>query len=103
MSNTQFHKTCFAIILLNRDIYSCISYGVLPHPPKIKRNIPRLAIEMKNLIDFDEDPTPPIKATPTSKTKPVKKDLIPGSKTKKTQKKDLIPESKTKKKKKEKK
>lgn len=40
MSNTQFHKTCFATILLNRDIYHYTKYGVLPPPPKIKRNPP---------------------------------------------------------------
>ena len=27
MSNTHFHKTCFATILLNRDIYHYIKYG----------------------------------------------------------------------------
>ena len=80
MSNTQFHKTCFATILLSRDIHHYIKYEVLPPPPKIKRNAPLLAIEMKNLIDFDEDPTPP-----------VEKDLIPVSK----EKPDLIPVKKT--------
>lgn len=40
MSNTQFHKTCFATILLNRDIYHYTKYGVLPPSPKIKRNPP---------------------------------------------------------------
>ena len=44
MSNTQFHKTCFATILLNRDIYYYSKYEVLPPPPKIKRNAPLLAI-----------------------------------------------------------
>ena len=29
MSNTQFHKTCFATILLNRDIYYYSKYEVL--------------------------------------------------------------------------
>ena len=50
---------------------------------------------MKNLIDFDKDPTPPVKKDliPVSKTKPVKKDLIPVSKTKPV-KKDLIRVSK---------
>ena len=86
MSNTQFHKTCFATILLNRDIYYYSKYEVLPPSPKIKRNAPLLAIEMKNLIDFDEDPTPPVKKDLilVSKTKPVKKDLIRVRKTQKT-------------------
>ena len=93
MSNTHFHKTCFATILLNRDIYYYIKYGVLPPPPKIKKIDTPLAIEMKNLIDFDGDPTPPVKKDLIpSKTKP---DLIPVSKTKP----DLIPVSKTHKKK----
>ena len=79
LSNTQFHKTCFASIILNRNIYHYIRYGVLPPPPKIKRVDTPLAIEMKNLIDFDENITPT-----TNKTKP---DLIPIIKTKP----DLIP------------
>lgn len=74
MSNTQFHKTCFATILLNRDIYYYSKYEVLPPPPKIKGIDTPLAIEMKNLINFAENTNPP-----TSKTKP---DLIPTSKTK---------------------
>ena len=74
MSNTQFHKTCSAIILLNRDINCYSKYEVLPPPPKIKRIDTPLAIEMKILINFDENTNPP-----TSKTKP---DLIPTSKTK---------------------
>ena len=80
MSNSHFHKTCFATILLNRDIYYYVKYGVLPPPPKIKKIDTPLAIEMKNLIDFDGDPTPPVKKDliPVSKTKP---DLIPVSKT----------------------
>lgn len=87
MSNTHFHKTCFATILLNRDIYYYIKYGVLPPPPKIKRINTPLAIEMKNLIDFDGNPTPPVKKDliPVSKTKPpiskTKPDLISVSKT----------------------
>ena len=40
---------------------------------------------MKNLVNFDEDPTPP-----ASKTKPVKKDLIPTKSKIKPVKKDLI-------------
>ena len=90
MSNTQFHKTCFATILLNRDIHHYIKYEVLPPPPKIKRNAPLLAIEMKNLIDFDEDITPPVKKDliPVSKKEP---DLIPVNK----EEPDLIPVSKT--------
>lgn len=76
MNNTQFHKTCFATILLNRDIYYYYSkYEVLPPPPKIKRNIALLAIEMKILIDFDEVPTPTIPKTD--------EDLIPVRKTQK--------------------
>lgn len=75
MSNTQFHKTCFATIPLNRDIYYYSKYEVLPPPPKIKINIPLLAIEMKNLIDFDEVPTPTIPKTD--------EDLIPVRKTQK--------------------
>ena len=95
MSNTQFHKTCFATILLNRDIHYYAKYEVLPPPPKIKRITPLLATEMKNLINFDEEPvkedlipskTKPIKEDLIpSKTKPIKEDLIP-SKTNKTQK-----------------
>ena len=78
MSNNQFHKTCFATILLNRDIYHLTKYDSLPPPPIIKRITTPLAIEMKNLIDFDEPPT-------TSKP-----DLIPTSSKPKT---DLIPTS----------
>ena len=44
MSNTQFHKTCFATILLNRDIYYYSKYEVLPPPPKIKKTDTPLAI-----------------------------------------------------------
>ena len=79
MSNTQFHKTCFATILLNRDIYHYLKYGVLPPPPKIKRIDTPLAIEMKNLIDFDGDPTPKPDLIPVRKAKP---DLIPVRKAK---------------------
>ena len=99
MSYSHFHKTCFATILLNRDIYYYADYGKLPNPPKVKQQLPLLAIEMKNLIDFDKEPIQPNKTKqkpdliPTSKTKP-KPDLIPTSKTK--QKPDLIPTSKTK-------
>ena len=82
MSNTQFHKTCFATILLNRDVYHYVKYGVLPPPPKIKRIDTPLAIEMRNLIDFDDI------TTPVSKTKP---DLIPVSK----KKQDPTPSVKT--------
>lgn len=57
LSNNQFHKTCFATILLNRDIYHLSKYDYLPPAPKIKRITPLLAIEMKNLIDFDNPPT----------------------------------------------
>ena len=74
LSNNQFHKTCFATILLNRDIYHLTRYDSLPLALKIKRISPLLAIEMKNLIDFDNPPT-------TSKP-----DLIPTS-----SKPDLIP------------
>ena len=76
LSNNQFYKTCFATILLNRDIYHLSKYDYLPPAPKIKRITPLLAIEMKNLIDFDNPPT-------TSKP-----DLIPT-----TSKPDLIPTS----------
>ena len=57
LSNNQFHKTCFATILLNRDIYHLTKYDSLPPAPKIKGITPLLAIEMKNLIDFDNPPT----------------------------------------------
>ena len=57
LSNNQFHKTCFATILLNRDIHHLSKYDYLPPAPKIKRITPLLAIEMKNLIDFDNPPT----------------------------------------------
>ena len=50
LSNSQFHKTCFASILLNRDIYHLTRYDSLPPAPKIKRITPLLAIEMKNLM-----------------------------------------------------
>lgn len=85
MSNTQFHKTCFPTILLNRDIYYYTRYEVFPPPPKIKRIDTPLAIEMKNLLDFDKNTIPSTKPDliPTSKTKP---DLIPT-----TNKPDLIP------------
>ena len=82
LSNTQFHKTCFATILLNRDIYHLSKFDTLPPPPKIKRITTPLAIEMKNLIDFDEPvstPKPKPVIIPTSKPKP---DLIPTSKPK---------------------
>ena len=79
MSNTQFHKTCFATILLNRDIYHLSKYDTLPPPPKIKRITTPLAIEMKNLINFDEPvSTQKQNLIPTSKPKPV----IPSSKPK---------------------
>ena len=92
LSNTQFHKTCFAMILLNRDIYHLKNYGTLAPPLKIKRITTPLAIEMKNLINFDEPeliPTskPKPKLIPTSKPKPK---LIPTSKPKP----ELIPTSK---------
>ena len=78
-SNNHLHKTCFATILLNRDIYHLTKYDSLPPAPKIKRIKPLLAIEIKNLIDLDNPPT-------TSKP-----DIIPT-----TSKPDLIPTSKTK-------
>ena len=59
LSYTQFHKTCFATILLNRDIFYYVLNGKLPDTPKIKQNLPLLAIEMRNLIDFDEEPIIP--------------------------------------------
>ena len=96
LSNTQFHKTCFATIFLNRDIYHLIKYNTLPPPPKIKRITTPLAIEMKNLIDFDEPvstPKPKPVIIPTSKPKPKPKPvIIPTSKPKP----DLIPTSKPK-------
>ena len=72
ISNNQFHKTCFASILLNRDIYHLSKFDSLPPAPKIKRNTPLLAIEMKNLIDFDDPPTTskPDLIPATSKPKP---------------------------------
>lgn len=84
LSYSQFHKTCFGTVLLNRDIYYYASHGKLPKPPKVKQKLPLLAIEMRNLIDLDEEPIQP------SKTKP---DLIPTSKPKKIDelmKKNLI-------------
>ena len=57
LSNNQFHKTCFATILLNRDIYHSSKFDYLPPTPKLKRITPLLATEMKNLIDFDNPPT----------------------------------------------
>ena len=74
ISYTQFHKTCFATILLNRDIFYYARYGVLPDTPKIKKKLPFLAIEMRNLIDFNEEPIIP---DWDPKSKPV---LVPTSK-----------------------
>ena len=37
LSNNHFHKTCFATILLNRDIYHLSKYDYLP-PAKNKKN-----------------------------------------------------------------
>ena len=79
MSNKQFHETCFATILLNRDIYHLSKYDYLPPEPKIKRITPLLAIEMKNLIDFDNPATTskpdliPTSSKPKPKPKPVNK------------------------------
>ena len=87
MSNNQFHKTCFATILLNRDIYHLTKYDSLPPPPIIKRITTPLAIEMKNLIDFDEPPTTSKPDLIPTSSKP-KTDLIPTS-----SKADLIPTS----------
>ena len=70
LSNTQFHKTCFATILLNRNIYHLSKYDTLPPPPKIKRITTPLAIEMKNLIDYDEPPKTS-KPDPTLASKPI--------------------------------
>ena len=61
LSYTQFHKTCFAVVLLNRDIYYYASNGKFPDTPKVKQKLPLLAIEMKNLIDLDGEPIPPVK------------------------------------------
>ena len=87
LSNNQFHKTCFATILLNRDIYHLTKYDSFPPAPKIKRITPLLAIEMKNLIDFDEPPTTSKPDLIPTSSKP-KTDLIPTS-----SKADLIPTS----------
>lgn len=80
LSYTQFHKTCFATILLNRDIFYYAHYGKLPDAPKIKQNLPLLAIEMRNLIDFNEEPIIPDRdpkskpvPVPTSKPVPISK------------------------------
>ena len=83
MSNKQFHKTCFATILLNGDIYHLSRYDSFPPQPKIKRITPLLAIEMKNLIDFDNPPTTNKPDLIPTKSKP---DLIPTK-----SKPDLIP------------
>ena len=83
LSNNQFHKTCFATILLNRDIYHLSKYDSLPPAPKIKRITPLLAIEMKNLIDFDNPPTTSKPDLISTTSKP---DLIST-----TNKPDLIP------------
>ena len=91
MSKTQFHKTCFASIVINRDIYYYKNYRDFPPPIKFNiKFIAPLAIEMKNLIDFDEDSIP---TTTTTKSIP-KSDLIP---TTTTTKSDLIPKRKQKK------
>ena len=93
MSKTQFHKTCFASIVIKRDIYFYKNYGVFPPPIKFNiRFIAPLAIEMKNLIDFDEDSIP---TTTTTKSIP-KSDLIPTTRTTKSiPKSDLIPTTTT--------
>lgn len=93
MPKTQFHKTCFASIVIKRDIYYYKNYGVFPPPIKFNiRFIAPLAIEMKNLIDFDEDSIP---TTTTTKSIP-KSDLIPTTTTtKSTPKSDLIPTTTT--------
>ena len=81
MSKTQFHKTCFASIVINRDIYYYKNYGDFPPPIKFNiKFIAPLAIEMKNLIDFDEDSIP---TTTTTKSIP-KSDLIPTTTTTKS-------------------
>ena len=68
MSKTQFHKTCFASIVINRDIYYYKNYGNFPLPIKFNMKfIAPLAIEMKNVIDFDEDSIP---TTTTTKSIP---------------------------------
>ena len=68
MSKTQFHKTCFASIVINRDIYYYKNYGNFPLPIKFNiKFIAPLAIEMKNVIDFDEDSIP---TTTTTKSIP---------------------------------
>ena len=91
MSKTQFHKTCFASIVINRDIYYYKNYGNFPPPIKFNTKfIAPLAIEMKNLIDF-EDSVPTTKTT-TTKSIP-KSDLIPTTATTKS-----IPKRKTQKK-----
>ena len=74
MSNSQFHKTCFATILLNRDIYYLNKYGEFPPPIRIKRIDTPLAIEMRNLIDFDEPVITP--TTPTAPTAPKPKNIL---------------------------
>ena len=90
MSKTQFHKTCFASIVINIDIYYYKNYGDFPPPIKLNiKFIAPLAIEMKNLIDFDEDSIP---TTTTTKSIP-KSDLIPTTTTTKS-----IPKRKTQKK-----
>ena len=85
LSNNQFHKTCFATILINRDIYHLSKYDSLPPARKIKRITPLLAIEMKNLIDFNDTPTSSKPDLIPTSSKP---DLIPIS-----SKPDLIPTS----------
>ena len=73
LTNEQFHKTCFASVLLNRDIYYYTKYEYFSPTPKIKKITTPLAIEMRNLIDFDETPTT---NKPVSSTK-TKENLIP--------------------------
>ena len=94
MSKTQFHKTCFASIVINRDIYYYKNYGNFPPPIKFNTKfIAPLAIEMKKLIDF-EDSIPTTKTT-TTKSIP-KSDLIPTTTTTKSiRKSDLIPTTAT--------
>ena len=89
MSKTQFHKTCFASIVINRDIYYYKNYGNFPPPIKFNTKfIAPLAIEMKNLIDFDEDSIPTTNTT-TTKSIP-KSDLIPTTTTTKSIPKSVL-------------
>ena len=76
LSNTQFYKTCYVSLVINRDIYHLKTRGTLA--PKIEEGKYKeeeskkiLAIEIGDLIDFDNEvkTSKPKEVTPVSKPK----------------------------------